>query len=37
MLPAAPVGDAGVSAVDVREIAAVAAPALTESGHVGAT
>ena len=37
MLPAAPVGDARVSAVDVRDIAAVAAPALTESGHVGAT
>jgi uncharacterized protein YbjT (DUF2867 family) len=33
----APVGDAMVSAVDVRDIAAVAAIALTESGHEGAT
>jgi uncharacterized protein YbjT (DUF2867 family) len=29
----APIGDARVSAVDVRDIAAVAAAALTESGH----
>lgn len=29
----APIGDAAVSAVDVRDIAAVAAAALTESGH----
>jgi len=29
----APIGDALVSAVDVRDIAAVAAAALTESGH----
>ena len=36
MLPA-PVGDARVSAVDVRDIAAVAATALTEPGHLGAT
>lgn len=33
----APIGDAAVSAVDVRDIAAVAAVALTESGHEGAT
>lgn len=33
----APIGDARVSAVDVRDIAAVAAVALTESGHEGAT
>jgi uncharacterized protein YbjT (DUF2867 family) len=33
----APIGDARVSAVDVRDIAAVAAAALTESGHEGAT
>jgi uncharacterized protein YbjT (DUF2867 family) len=33
----APIGDAPVSAVDVRDIAAVAAVALTESGHEGAT
>ena len=33
----APVGDATVSAVDVRDIAAVAAVALTEAGHEGAT
>lgn len=33
----APVGDARVSAVDVRDIAAVAAVALTEGGHEGAT
>jgi uncharacterized protein YbjT (DUF2867 family) len=33
----APIGDATVSAVDVRDIAAVAAVALTESGHEGAT
>ena len=32
----APIGDATVSAVDVRDIAAVAAVALTESGHEGA-
>ncbi|WP_214405603.1 SDR family oxidoreductase [Pseudonocardia lacus] len=31
----APIGDARVSAVDVRDIAAVAAVALTEPGHVG--
>ena len=31
----APVGDAAVSIVDVRDIAAVAAAALTESGHEG--
>jgi uncharacterized protein YbjT (DUF2867 family) len=36
VLPA-PVGDARVSAVDVRDIAAVAATALTEPGHDGAT
>jgi uncharacterized protein YbjT (DUF2867 family) len=33
----APIGDATVSAVDVRDIAAVAAIALTEPGHEGAT
>lgn len=33
----APIGDARVSAVDVRDIAAVAAIALTEAGHEGAT
>ena len=33
----APIGDAAVSAVDVRDIAAVAAAALTEAGHEGAT
>src|SRR5215472_19041486 len=33
----APIGDATVSAVDVRDIAAVAAVVLTESGHEGAT
>jgi len=33
----APIGDATVSAVDVRDIAAVAAVALTEPGHQGAT
>lgn len=33
----APIGDAAVSAVDVRDIAAVAALALTEAGHEGAT
>jgi uncharacterized protein YbjT (DUF2867 family) len=33
----APIGDARVSAVDVRDIAAVAATALTEPGHDGAT
>ncbi|WP_028923729.1 SDR family oxidoreductase [Pseudonocardia acaciae] len=33
----APIGDARVSAVDVRDIAAVAAAALTEPGHEGAT
>jgi uncharacterized protein YbjT (DUF2867 family) len=33
----APIGDAKVSAVDVRDIAAVAAAALTETGHDGAT
>jgi uncharacterized protein YbjT (DUF2867 family) len=36
VLPA-PIGDARVSAVDVRDIAAVAAAALTEPGHIGAT
>jgi uncharacterized protein YbjT (DUF2867 family) len=34
---AAPIGDARVSAVDVRDIAAVAAIALTERGHEGKT
>ncbi|HEY7050075.1 MAG TPA: SDR family oxidoreductase [Jatrophihabitantaceae bacterium] len=33
----APIGDAKVSAVDVRDIAAVAAAALTEPGHEGQT
>lgn len=33
----APIGDARVSAVDVRDIAAVAAAALTEPGHDGKT
>jgi NmrA-like family len=33
----APIGAATVSAVDVRDIAAVAAAALTETGHDGAT
>jgi len=33
----APIGDARVSAVDVRDIAAVAAVALTEPGHAGAS
>ncbi len=33
----APVGDARVSVIDVRDIAAVAAVVLTEDGHVGAT
>ena len=33
----APIGGARVSAIDVRDIAAVAAIALTEPGHVGAT
>jgi uncharacterized protein YbjT (DUF2867 family) len=33
----APVGDARVSVVDVRDIAAVAAAALTEDGHEGRT
>lgn len=33
----APIGAARVSAVDVRDIAAVAAVALTEPGHTGAT
>jgi uncharacterized protein YbjT (DUF2867 family) len=33
----APIGDARVSAVDVRDIAAVAARALTEEGHDGKT
>jgi len=33
----APIGDAAVSAVDVRDIAAVAAVALTQAGHEGAT
>ena len=36
LLPA-PIGDARVSAIDVRDIAAVAATALTEPGHAGAT
>jgi len=31
----APIGDAAVSVVDARDIAAVAAAALTEDGHVG--
>jgi uncharacterized protein YbjT (DUF2867 family) len=33
----APIGDAAVSAVDVRDIADVAASTLTEAGHEGAT
>jgi uncharacterized protein YbjT (DUF2867 family) len=33
----APIGDARISAVDVRDIAAVAAVALTEEGHDGKT
>jgi len=33
----APIGDAPVSAVDVRDIADVAAAALTQAGHEGAT
>jgi len=33
----APIGEATVSAVDVRDIAAVAATVLTETGHEGAT
>ena len=33
----APIGDAAVSVVDARDIAAVAAAALTEDGHVGKT
>jgi uncharacterized protein YbjT (DUF2867 family) len=33
----APIGDAAVSVVDARDIAAVAAAALTEDGHVGET
>jgi uncharacterized protein YbjT (DUF2867 family) len=33
----APIGDATVSAVDVRDIAAVAVAVLTEAGHDGAT
>lgn len=33
----APIGDARISAVDVRDIAAVAAAVLTEPGHDGAT
>ena len=33
----APIGEARVSAVDVRDIAAVAAVALTEPGHAGAS
>jgi uncharacterized protein YbjT (DUF2867 family) len=33
----APIGEAAVSAVDVRDIADVAAVALTEAGHEGAT
>ncbi len=33
----APIGDARVSAVDVRDIASVAAAALTEPGHLGKT
>ena len=33
----APIGDATISAVDVRDIAAVAAAALIEAGHVGST
>jgi uncharacterized protein YbjT (DUF2867 family) len=33
----APIGDARVSAIDIRDIAAVAAVTLTEAGHEGAT
>lgn len=33
----APIGDAAVSAIDVRDIAAVAAATLVEPGHAGAT
>jgi uncharacterized protein YbjT (DUF2867 family) len=33
----APIGEARISAIDVRDIAAVAAAALTEPGHRGAT
>jgi uncharacterized protein YbjT (DUF2867 family) len=33
----APIGEAAVSVVDARDIAAVAAVALTEDGHAGAT
>ena len=33
----APIGDSAVSAVDVRDIASVAAATLTEAGHEGAT
>ena len=33
----APIGDAGVSVVDVRDIANVAAAALTEADHIGQT
>jgi uncharacterized protein YbjT (DUF2867 family) len=33
----APIGDAAVSVVDARDIAAVAAAALTEDGHLGKT
>jgi uncharacterized protein YbjT (DUF2867 family) len=33
----APIGDAAVSVVDARDIAAVAAAALTEDGHIGKT
>jgi uncharacterized protein YbjT (DUF2867 family) len=33
----APIGDAAVSVVDARDIAAVAAAALTDDGHVGKT
>jgi uncharacterized protein YbjT (DUF2867 family) len=33
----APIGDARVSAVDIRDIAGVAAAALTEEGHAGRT
>jgi uncharacterized protein YbjT (DUF2867 family) len=32
-----PIGDAAVSVIDTRDIAAVAAAALTEDGHVGKT
>ncbi|MDD7917311.1 NmrA family NAD(P)-binding protein [Actinomycetospora callitridis] len=34
---AAPIGDAAISAVDVRDIGAVAAATLVEPGHAGAT